>query len=123
METYFVVLQLPLSGGQNSDDSNDDLIAAAAGSLRRGEASIVSIRKDTGVAEDVRNHVKTCAKFKTYVLLHIELSQDDLADKESILHKAAEGIASANYETVVDRDDTFQLIVAERIDVNNINVH
>ena len=120
METYFVVLQLP--GNEElkfNYETPNHFLKSAYYFLTAGAAQIVSIRKDTGVSEDVRNHISTCSSYKSYLLLYIPLTISELTDHTIIMQKACDIIKEANYEALVDFDERFQLVLAECLDTHD----
>lgn len=124
MEYYFVVLQLP--GGKELKFTDDDKVREnfwdkAGKFITAGKAPIVCVRQDTGVAESVRSHV-TKGHYTTYLLLHLLLTKQETADKETIFKKAKEVMDISNYEALIDSDENFQLVVIDHLDINSFNV-
>lgn len=123
METYFVVLQLPGSDELKFTNDPHHFLKSADYYLNAGAAQIVSIRRDTGVSDDVRRHIKTCNSYKSYLLFYIPLKIRQLTDYDLIMKKASEILKEANYEALVDSDDNFQLVMADYLDINDIRVN
>jgi len=123
MEAYFVVLQLQGSEKLDFSTNRDQFFRSAYKLLRAGSAQIVSIRKDTGACEDVRTHISRCNNYKTYLLLTLPLTPEELISQSTIISKASKIVKEANHESLVDSDDTFQLIMADILDVKDIKVN
>ena len=114
MENYFVVLQLPkdrelkFTGG-NNDPKN--FWGKAARAIAAGKAKLISRRPDTGVSEELQSYAKKKKKFKTYILVNMQL--DKREEKSTIFKKAAQRISGSKKATIIDTTDKFTLITAE----------
>jgi len=111
MENYFVVLELPeikelkFTEGNSSHHNFWDRAANAIG---KGKAKIISKRQDTGVSEEVRQHVEAMRKFSTFVLVNMPLEKG--SKETTIFKKAARCIANHKCATVIDATDRFQML-------------
>jgi len=126
MKTYFVVLELPGSVVlKYSDDGLGPGIfrESALKSISERKTEIVSVRRDTGVSEEVRKHLETCGSFKTFILFQLKLTELDTQDKNHVLDKCEELLRVANYQSMVDSDERFQLIMTDYLDVNGLHVN
>jgi hypothetical protein len=126
MELYYVVLQLQGSCElkfKEGKDSPQNFWGTAAQCINRRSSKIISVRQDTGISEDLRKHLNNSNGFSTYVLFYLMLNRDEVNNRELILQKAADLLKIANYETVVDTDENFQLVMADYIDMNDITVN
>lgn len=113
MENYFVVLQLPERGFELASNTKDpkNFWNKAVSAIGRGKAKIVSRRSDTGVSEDLANHIEKKKKRKTYVLLNLRLRKRE--GQSSILKKAARCLIGKNKAIIIDATDKFSLITAD----------
>lgn len=116
-----MVLQLP--GGKELKFTDDDKVRKnfwnkAAAYIDSARAPVVCVRQDTGVAEDVRNHVDN-DKYSTYLLFHLLLDKIEATDINSIYNKASEIIRMANYEAMIDENSHFQLVVVDYLDADS----
>jgi hypothetical protein len=125
METYFVVLQLPGSGELRFTEgySPENFWKYAAANISKGRTDIVSIRADTGISEDVRDHnSKRTDKFETYLLFYLMLSNDEAKDKKAITRKICDLLQIANYEMVVEANDNFQLVARDYLELTDRDI-
>lgn len=112
-EHFFIVFELP--GGaelkfEENKKSPCNFWIQTADLIKNGKAKIISKRKDTGISEDLRNHVLHTNKFTTYVLAHLLLN--DCSERD-IFKKVAHWLTSPKHETVIDTADNFQLVTIE----------
>lgn len=126
MDYYFVVLQLP--GGKELKFTDDEkkqeyFWDKAAQMIEQEQAGIVCVRQDTGVSDDVRKHYAEHKSFNTYLLFHLMLKNSETNKKKAILNKAADILKTANYETLIDSGDNFQLLAADYLDANSFMVN
>jgi len=116
MEHYFVVLELP--GGQElkfkeGKYSPKNFWRFTADTIAQGKAKIISRRQDTGISEELRRHVNKIRKFRTYVLVHMQLCKQDWTDENGIFKKIAEWIRIPCHDLVIDTSDNFQLVTID----------
>ena len=116
MEHYFMVLELP--GGAElkfveGKTSPKNFWDKAAHSIKTGKAKLISSRKDTGISEELRKHVKSVNTFKTYVLVHMDIDVNKFASRKETYKKISKLIASPQHETVIDTAENFQLVTVE----------
>lgn len=110
---YFIVLQLPESCKsvfENVKNSPANFLAKAAKSIAERKAKLLSMRCDTGISEDLRNHVETTAEFTTYLLLEIPLEHYEVLEEEIVFNKAAALLRKPCAAELIDKDERFQLI-------------
>ncbi|MGV3458972.1 MAG: hypothetical protein ACO1N9_00815 [Flavobacterium sp.] len=118
METYFVVLQLPGSeelkfGKGQSCPKN--FWKRAKKEIADGNSQIVSIRRDTGISEELRAHLAGLEGFTTYLIFHAFLTDEQAKDR-SLLLKIAEKMVENAQQEVVDCNEHFQLVAIDHYD-------
>jgi len=121
MEVYFVVLQLPGSCGLKFIDGNspEHFWKTASCAVNSREAKIVSVRPDTGVSEELREHA--CGKdFASYFIFYMMLDKNEIKNQDLILQKAADILKIGNYEALIDADDNFQLVTMDYVDLSGL---
>lgn len=125
METYFVVLRLPGSKELKFVEgrySPENFWLYAANSISNGASDIISVRQDTGISEEVRNHALCSGDFDTYLLFYLMLNKDEAKDKTVILQKISDLMKIANHETVIDICDDYQLVMRDYHDLGNRDI-
>jgi hypothetical protein len=116
MEHYFVVLELPggeelkFKEGRNSPDA---FWEKAADIIDRGEAQIISKRKDTGVSEELRRHLLNIKKYTTFVLIHMQFRASDFLNEKDIFKKLSGWLSNSKRDLVIDTADNFQLVTID----------
>ena len=113
MGNHFIVLQLPGSRGLRLTEgakSPAKFWAKAVTLIKNGKAKLICRRCDTGVSEELRGHIRKLERFTTYLLLDMELNQDELQNQKAIFEKAVIQLSDASQELVIDNDEKFQLI-------------
>jgi hypothetical protein len=122
MEVYFVVLQLPGSCGLKfiEGHSPEHFWKTVSGAVKRREAKVVSIRPDTGVSEELRDHVAD-KEFSSYFIFYMMMAKQDVKNNDLILQKAADIIKIGNHEALIDSDDNFQLVTLDYSDMSNLS--
>lgn len=119
MKTYFIVLRLPGSEELKFDEGHNrpkDFWEKAKQDIAAGKSEIVSIRTDTGISEELRAHLAGLDGFTTYLIFHTYLTEEQAEDKPLLLLLAGKMIQEAQYETMVDCDDHFQLLSIDNED-------
>lgn len=120
MEVYFIVLKLP--GGKElkftEGCSPENFWTYVAGTINNREAKIISARKDTGVSEELRSHLR-CNCFETYFLYYLMMNKNDACNHELMFEKASDLLKVGNYEMVIDTADNFQLVTLDYQDMIN----
>ena len=114
-EHFFIVFELP--GGaelkfKENKKSPCDFWVHTANIIETGKAKIISKRKDTGISEELRNHVSKTNKFTTYVLAHLFFNPQNCNERD-IYKKVAHWLKSPSHETVIDTAENFQLVTIE----------
>ncbi|RDI06717.1 hypothetical protein [Flavobacterium sp. AG291] len=119
MEVYFVILRLPDNCGHKFIDgvSPHHFWEKTSRALNEKQAQIVSVRTDTGGAEELRDYV-TNKEFSSYFVFYLMMEKQDIKNHELILQKADDIIKVGNSELLIDADDNFQLVT---IDYNDIS--
>lgn len=116
MKTYFVVLELPGSEELKLGEGHItpyDFWVKAKESIATGQSKIVSIRRDTGISEELREHLAGLSGFTTYLIFHAYLTEEQ-AQNTSLLFKIAHKmIDNAREEVLVDYDEHFQLLAID----------
>lgn len=116
MEHYFVILEIPggdeLKFSKNSS-STAEFWDMAADVISRGEAQIISKRRDTGVCEELRKHLRNIKKFTTFVLVHMQFCPGDLSNDKFIFNKLSRYITGSAKGVVIDRAHNFQLVTID----------
>ena len=116
LKHYFVVFELP--GGEELRFTDDNCSPKlfwenVTDAVGLGNTSIIISREDTGVCEEFWKHVATLKKFTTFVLVHLDLYQNE-AVNHFVLHKKFAGISSyPQDETVIDAAHNFQLVTID----------
>lgn len=113
MKTYFVVLQLPGSEELKLGEghlSPYDFWTKAKKSIATEQCEIVSIRRDTGISEDLRQHLAGVENFTTYIIFHANLSEAQAQDKHLLYNVALNIIDSAQRDVMVDSGEHFQVL-------------
>lgn len=121
MEVYFIVLQLPGSCGLKFIDGNspEHFWQTVSGAINKGEAKIVSVRSDTGVSEELRDHV--CGKeFSSYFIFYMMMEKQDIRNQDLILQKAGDILKIGNQEALIDFGDNFQLVTLDYLDMKDL---
>jgi hypothetical protein len=116
MEHYFIVLELP--GGKElrfrkGMCSPKNFWDRAAETIARGDAKIISKRKDTGVSEELRTHLGNINKFTTYVLVHMHFTTTECATECDVFNKIAQWLITPKSEVVIDTGKNFQLVTID----------
>ena len=125
METYFVVLQLPGSKELKFTEgkySPENFWHYAATVVNKGTSDIISVRQDTGVSEELRDHAYRSGQFETYVLFYLMLRKDEVRNKNVILQKVSDLLKVANYELVIDANDNYQLVMRDYLDMTERDI-
>jgi len=114
MEVFFVVLKLPGGTELRFTDgiSPEHFWQYVSKTIKNGEAKVVSARTDTGVSEELRNHL-SCKCFETYFLFYLMMQKHDAKNHELIFEKANDLLKVGNYEMVIDAADHFQLVTLD----------
>jgi hypothetical protein len=122
MEVYFVVLQLPGSCGLKFIDGNspEHFWKAVSLAVNKGETKIVSIRPDTGVSEELRDHVNG-KEFSSYFIFYMMMAKQDIKNHDFILQKASDILKIGNHEALIDADDNFQLVTLDYMDLTDLS--
>lgn len=108
-DQYFIILQLPVFRGVGPVSCPQaGFLQKALSAIRKGRASIVSKRADTGVSEELRAHALEAKRFRNYLLIQMYLDEAEYNDV-AILNKAAESLLNVSDTTVVERADRFCL--------------
>jgi len=121
MEVYFVVLQLPGSCGLKFIDGNspEHFWNTVSRAISTKEAKIVSVRPDTGVSEELREHA--CGKdFASYFIFYMMTDKNEIKNQDLILQKAEDILKVGNYEALIDADDNFQLVTLDYVDLADL---
>lgn len=113
---YFLLLELP--GGAElrfckNNCSPNKFWNRAARAIKSGRAKIISKRQDTGISEELRKHLSKIREFKTYILVHTQLTRDDLTNRKHFFEKIAKWITATEKEVVIDASDNFQLVTLD----------
>jgi hypothetical protein len=116
IEHYFLVIEVP--GGEELKFSEcaaspKNFWGEAAKAVKQGNAKLICRRKDTGLSEEFRKHIKTVKTFRTYILVQMDLHKNEFTDKKSIFKKAARHIIKPDSEMVIDQADNFQLVTVD----------
>lgn len=108
-DQYFIILQLPVFRGVGPVSCPQaGFLQKALSAIRKGRASIVSKRADTGVSEELRAHASGTKRFTNYLLIQLYLDKEDHSDSV-ILDKVAASLLSVADATVVELADRFCL--------------
>lgn len=105
---YFVVLQLPAFRSAGIKGEQPAFISKAVSAIKRGRAKIISMRADTGIADELRAHAAG-QRFRNYLIFGMQLCQDECNDV-IILNKAVEAMAHNDETTVIDRAEGYCLM-------------
>jgi len=110
---FFIVFELP--GGaelkfEENKKSPCNFWKQTADQIKNGKAKIISKRNDTGISEELRNHVLNTNKFTTYVLAYLHLPE---CNERAIFKKVAHWLTSSKHETVIDTAENFQLVTID----------
>lgn len=114
MKNYFVVLRLPASG-QSANEAHSDphnFWSKAKNDLENHRCEVVSIRRDTGISEELRSHLANLSGFTTYLIFHARLTDEQATDRDLLFDMAKTMIESAQKE-VVDYNEHFQLVAID----------
>lgn len=122
MEVYFVILKLPDDCGNRFIDgvSPQHFWEKTSHALNQKDARIISVRTDTGGAEELRDYV-TGKKFSSYFVFYLMMEKQDVKNHEQILQKANDIIKVGNTELLVDSDDNFQLVTIDYEDMPGLS--
>lgn len=117
MEVYFVILKLPDNCGHRFIDgvSPQHFWEKASYALNKREVKIVSVRTDTGGAEELRDYVNG-KKFSSYFVFYLMMEKQDTKNHDMLIQKANDIIKVGNSEMLIDSDETFQLVTLDYID-------
>ena len=80
--------------------------------IKNKKAKLLCRRDDTGVSEELQEHVKRSKRFRTYVLFSLKLKKKELQNEDAILNKAAALAQTAGNLEVIDNNSKFELIAA-----------
>lgn len=105
---YFVVLQLPAFRSAGYKEIQPAFMAKAVSAIKRGRAKVISMRADTGIAEELRTYASRQRRFRNYLILQMQLCQDECNDV-IILNKAVEAMSNNQETTVIDCADRYCL--------------
>ncbi|MGV3459653.1 MAG: hypothetical protein ACO1N9_04270 [Flavobacterium sp.] len=112
MENYFVVLQLPTSKEHKYSEgktSPEDFRKNTANAIKSGGVKLISLRTDTGSAEEIRKHAAADRNYRTFVILTLALQK--FPGRESLLRRSANRIMSlASPTTVIESAEKFQVL-------------
>lgn len=111
MEPYFLLLEIHEDYATASHDKEQDNICAhAARAITCGSASIICVRNDTGVSEELRSYAKRLKKFTTFILLQVHASQSELVNNSRLFRKIHTWLKSACHTEVIHTEETYRLI-------------
>lgn len=113
---YFLLLELP--GGTELKFCKNNCSPLkfwnkAARSIKSGRAKIISKRQDTGISEELRNHLQKIRGFKTFILVHTHLTTEELSNRKVFFEKIAKWITIPENEIVIDAAENFQLVTLD----------
>lgn len=111
MEPYFLVLEIHDENAIIEQDAESENICAnAALAITNGNASIICVRNDTGISEELRTYARKLKKYTTFILLQVNASKGELLNSSSLLKKVYAWLKSACHTEVVHTEETYRLI-------------
>jgi len=114
MKKYFVVFQLPKSKKHSfieCIDTPEVFWKDAAAAVRSGKLKIISKRADTGISEELREHVEKSGNYRSYILVNMELGVGD--KKSAIFKKLTETFVHEEKAEIIEANNNFQLVTFE----------
>ena len=115
MGHYFIVLQLDSRSRLRHSEGTTAPVnfwAKTFRQIKNKKAKLLCRRDDTGVSEELQEHVKRSKRFRTYVLFSLKLKKKELENVDAILDKAAALAQTAGNLEVIDNNSKFELIAA-----------
>jgi len=111
MEPYFLVLEIHDDNVISKQDGDTENICAnAARAINCGNASIICVRNDTGISEELRSYARKVHKYTTFILLQIHASKSELLNSSSLFKKVQAWLKSSCHTEVIHTEDTYRLI-------------
>lgn len=111
MEPYFLLLEIHddyIAAGQI--EGQDNICANAARAITCGSASIICVRNDTGISEELRSYAKRLKTFTTFILLQVHASKSELVNNSRLFRKIHAWLKSACHSEVIHTEETYRLI-------------
>jgi len=116
MNHYFILLELPGGRELKFNTKNKSPLyfwRNAVRAIRKGRVNLVCRRQDTGVSEALRRYMTGAHRFTTFVLTGLQMGKKESCDKKAILKKAISAIEDNKHETVIEKNDDFQIVTCD----------